>query len=79
VLIAEGSSNLDIAGALSISPNSVKAHIRSGYRKLGVATRAQAVRAVLVRDMVRRPRATHDVCASCHQRTEVTTGARDQW
>ena len=54
VLIAEGLSNLDIAGSLSISPNSVKAHIRSGYRKLGVATRAQAVRAVLERDMVRR-------------------------
>ena len=54
VLIAEGLSNLDIARSLSISPNSVKAHIRSGYRKLGVATRAQAVRAVLERDMVRR-------------------------
>ena len=54
VLIAEGLSNLDIAQSLSISPNSVKAHIRSGYRKLGVATRAQAVRAVLDRNMVRR-------------------------
>jgi DNA-binding NarL/FixJ family response regulator len=54
VLIAEGLSNLEIARDLSISPNSVKAHIRSGYRKLGVATRAQAVRAVLERDMVRR-------------------------
>jgi DNA-binding NarL/FixJ family response regulator len=54
VLIAEGLSNLEIAGSLSISPNSVKAHIRSGYRKLGVATRAQAVRAVLDRNMVRR-------------------------
>jgi DNA-binding NarL/FixJ family response regulator len=54
VLIAEGLSNVDIAQSLNISPNSVKAHIRSGYRKLGVATRAQAVRAVLERDMVRR-------------------------
>jgi DNA-binding NarL/FixJ family response regulator len=54
VLIAEGLSNLEIARDLNISPNSVKAHIRSGYRKLGVATRAQAVRAVLERDMVRR-------------------------
>jgi DNA-binding NarL/FixJ family response regulator len=54
VLIAEGLSNLDIARSLIISPNSVKAHIRSGYRKLGVATRAQAVRAVLDRNMVRR-------------------------
>jgi len=54
VLIAEGLSNLDIARSLSISPNSVKAHIRSGYRKLGVSTRAQAVRAVLERNMVRR-------------------------
>jgi DNA-binding NarL/FixJ family response regulator len=54
ILIAEGLSNLDIARALGISPNSVKAHIRSGYRKLNVATRAQAVRAVLDRHMVRR-------------------------
>jgi DNA-binding NarL/FixJ family response regulator len=54
VLIAEGLSNVEIAQSLSISPNSVKAHIRSGYRKLGVATRAQAVRAILERDMVRR-------------------------
>jgi DNA-binding NarL/FixJ family response regulator len=54
VLIAEGLSNLEIAQSLNISPNSVKAHIRSGYRKLGVATRAQAVRAVLDRNMVRR-------------------------
>jgi DNA-binding NarL/FixJ family response regulator len=54
VLIAEGLSNLEISRSLRISPNSVKAHIRSGYRKLGVRTRAQAVRAVLEHAMVRR-------------------------
>ncbi|MGZ6999181.1 MAG: helix-turn-helix transcriptional regulator [Acidimicrobiia bacterium] len=54
VLIAEGLSNLDIAEALFLSPNSIKSHIRAAYRKLGVTTRAQAVRAVLDRGMVRR-------------------------
>ena len=55
VLIAEGLSNLEIAEQLHISPNSVKTHIRNGYRKIQVSTRAQAVRAVLDRHMVRRP------------------------
>jgi DNA-binding NarL/FixJ family response regulator len=53
VLIAEGFSNLEIAAALNISINSVKSHVRSSYRKLGVSTRAQAVRRVLDLGMVR--------------------------
>jgi DNA-binding NarL/FixJ family response regulator len=53
VLIAEGLSNLEIAGSLAISPNSVKTHVRHAYRKLGVSTRAQAVRAVVDHRMVR--------------------------
>ena len=43
ILIAEGLSNKQIVECLDISPNSVKTHIRNAYRKLGVATRAQAV------------------------------------
>ncbi|MGD9705245.1 MAG: DNA-binding response regulator [Acidimicrobiia bacterium] len=54
ILIAEGLSNIEIGEALHVSVNSVKSHIRNGYRKLGVRTRAQAVRAVLERAMVRR-------------------------
>ena len=53
ILIAEGLSNAEIVERLHISPNSVKTHIRNAYRKLGVATRAQAVRGVLDRGMVR--------------------------
>ncbi|HEY5860293.1 MAG TPA: response regulator transcription factor [Actinomycetota bacterium] len=54
ILIAEGLSNVEIATALHISVNSVKSHVRNGYRKLGVRTRAQAVRTVLERSMIRR-------------------------
>lgn len=53
ILIAEGLSNLEIAAGLNISINSVKSHVRSAYRKLGVTTRAQAVRRVLDLGMVR--------------------------
>ena len=33
----------DIAGELSVSPNTIKSHLRSLYRKLAVGTRRQAV------------------------------------
>ena len=42
-LIAQGVTNHDIAGTLFLSINSVKTYIRSTYRKIGVANRAQAV------------------------------------
>jgi DNA-binding NarL/FixJ family response regulator len=42
-LIARGLSNQEIAAALYLSINSVKSHIRTAYRKLGVTRRAQAV------------------------------------
>jgi DNA-binding NarL/FixJ family response regulator len=47
ILIADGHTNLQIAAALHVSPNSVKTHVRSAYRKLGVERRAQAVKRVL--------------------------------
>lgn len=54
VLIADGHSNIDIARTLYLSPNSIKSHIRNAYRKIGVTTRAQAVRKVLELGMLRR-------------------------
>jgi len=41
--IVAGLPNQEIAGALSISTYSVKTHIRSAYRKMGVASRTQAI------------------------------------
>jgi two-component system, NarL family, response regulator LiaR len=46
-LLARGWRNADIAGALGISLNTVKTHLRALFRKLGVKTRAQAVVLVL--------------------------------
>lgn len=43
-LIGRGVTNVDIAGRLFISPNSVKSHVRNAYRKIGVERRSQAVR-----------------------------------
>ncbi|WP_457206484.1 LuxR C-terminal-related transcriptional regulator [Nocardioides sp. P5_C9_2] len=42
-LITTGLSNADIAARMSLSPNSIKSYIRSGYRKIDVSTRSQAV------------------------------------
>jgi len=55
VLIAEGHTNVEIAAALHLSPNSIKTHIRSAYRKLGVERRAQAVKRVLDVGVARGP------------------------
>jgi DNA-binding NarL/FixJ family response regulator len=54
ILIAEGHTNAEIASALHLSPNSVKTHIRSAYRKLRVERRAQAVRSALDLGIARR-------------------------
>ena len=42
-LITQGLSNAEIAATTFLSINSVKTYIRSTYRKIGVARRAQAV------------------------------------
>jgi LuxR family maltose regulon positive regulatory protein len=42
-LIAEGLTNPEIASRLFLSPNTVKAHTRNIYGKLGVHNRTQAV------------------------------------
>ncbi|MFC4785242.1 response regulator transcription factor [Nocardioides sp. MAHUQ-72] len=43
-LIALGRSNQEIAAELYVSVNSVKTYIRTGYRKIGVSRRVEAVR-----------------------------------
>jgi DNA-binding NarL/FixJ family response regulator len=42
-LITQGKSNAEIASLTFLSPNTVKSHIRATYRKIGAASRAQAV------------------------------------
>jgi DNA-binding CsgD family transcriptional regulator len=43
-LVAEGLSNQEIAERLFVTGNTLKSYIRNAYRKVGVRTRAQAVR-----------------------------------
>lgn len=42
-LITQGLSNAQIAERTHLSPNSIKTHIRSCYRRLGIASRTNAV------------------------------------
>jgi DNA-binding NarL/FixJ family response regulator len=42
-LITQGKSNAEIAALTFLSINSVKTYIRTGYRKIGVSSRTQAV------------------------------------
>jgi DNA-binding NarL/FixJ family response regulator len=42
-LITQGRSNREIAELMYLSPNSIKTYIRSSYKKIGVASRTQAV------------------------------------
>jgi len=42
-LITQGKSNAEVAALTYLSPNTVKSYIRSVYRKVGVASRTQAV------------------------------------
>ncbi|MGH2947717.1 MAG: LuxR C-terminal-related transcriptional regulator, partial [Solirubrobacteraceae bacterium] len=45
--IAEGASNREAAAALFLSPKTIEFHLRNIYRKLGIRSRTQLVRAVL--------------------------------
>lgn len=42
-LIAQGYSNVEIAGEIHLGINTIKTHIRGAYRKIGAANRAEAV------------------------------------
>ena len=45
-------SGSEIAGELTVSVNTVKSHIRSIYRKLGVSSRRDAVRLAQERKLI---------------------------
>ena len=42
-LITQGKSNAEVAALTYLSPNTIKSYIRTIYRKIGVASRTQAV------------------------------------
>jgi DNA-binding CsgD family transcriptional regulator len=46
-LVAEGSSNRQVAAQLFISPNTVEYHLQKVFRKVGVSSRTQLARALL--------------------------------
>lgn len=46
-LVADGSTNQEIASKLHLSESTVKSHLASSFRKLGVSSRAEAATAVL--------------------------------
>jgi ATP/maltotriose-dependent transcriptional regulator MalT len=54
-LIAQGRSNREIAKALFITESTTKVHVRHIYEKLGVHTRAQAVRLQLEDETTKQP------------------------
>jgi DNA-binding NarL/FixJ family response regulator len=43
-LVAEGYSNVELAGMLGLAPQTVKYHLSNAYRKLNVSNRTQATR-----------------------------------
>jgi DNA-binding NarL/FixJ family response regulator len=51
-LVTSGMTNREIAGTLGLSSRTVDAHLRSIYGKLGVASRSEATRQALERNLV---------------------------
>ena len=53
--LALGAANREIARELSISPNTVKVHLRNVYTKLGVASRTEAVSVAMHQGLIPSP------------------------
>ena len=51
-LLANGTSNTDIAGRLGISVNTVTRHLTHVYAKIGAENRVQAIRQALERGLI---------------------------
>jgi len=50
--IKKGLNDIEIAGKLSISPNTVKTHLRNIHKKIGVASRVKLLAALYKNDLV---------------------------
>ena len=50
--LIEGKGNKEIAGALSISPETIKSHIKNIYRKLNVTNRVEAMNVVTEQNLL---------------------------
>ena len=62
-LVASGASNKEIASRLTISPNTVKVHVRNIFGKLGVQSRTEAALFAIQRGYVELPGMTQPVIA----------------
>lgn len=67
--LAVGSLNKDIADSLSISPYTVKTHLRNIYAKLGVSTRTEAITVAIQQGLLALPG------VDSPEKTETTTSA----
>lgn len=71
-LVATGATNQQIALALTISVNTVKAHLRNIFAKLGVESRTEATLCAIQRGLVEVDRPVSDVLVN---NRELATGA----
>ena len=52
VLAGQGMTNTRIATFLSVSPSTIRNHLHNAYRKLDVTSRAGAVRAAILAELL---------------------------